>query len=135
MKALEKNDTWDIVDLLKGKEPVACKWVFSMKLQLDGPVKRYEVRLVAKGSSTYRINYQETFVSVAKMNSIRVLISLAANLFKENKRGIHIQSILRENVQIRGGEQKSSEIINDFPGHAQVVSTMKSHGGLHQVLR
>ena len=36
---------------------------------------------MAKGcTQTYGVDYQETFAPVAKMNSIRVLLSLAANL-------------------------------------------------------
>ena len=31
MEALEKNKTWDIVELPKGKNLVGCKWVFAMK--------------------------------------------------------------------------------------------------------
>lgn len=58
MKALEKDSTWGVVDLVKGKEPIGCKWVFSMKLQPNGMVERYKARLVAKGyTQTYGINY------------------------------------------------------------------------------
>jgi hypothetical protein len=36
-----------------------------------GSVERYKVRLVAKGfTQTYRIEDEDTFASVAKMNSI-----------------------------------------------------------------
>ena len=31
MEALEKNKTWDIVELPKRKNLVGCKWVFAMK--------------------------------------------------------------------------------------------------------
>ena len=61
MQALKKNGTWEIVELARDKKTVA--------------------RLVAKGfTQTYKIDYQETFAPVAKVNSIRVLLSLAANL-------------------------------------------------------
>jgi hypothetical protein len=80
MRALEKNETWEVVDLPRGKETVGCKWVFTVKCRIDGSVERYKARLVAKGfTQTQRINYQETFAAVAKTNSIWVLLSLTVN--------------------------------------------------------
>ena len=44
-------------------------------------MERYKAKLVAQGfTQTYGIDYEETFAPVAKLNSIRVLISLAVNL-------------------------------------------------------
>lgn len=81
MRALEKNGTWEIVNLPKGKTIVGCKWVFTVKFKSSGTLERYEARLVAKGfTQTYRIDCTGTFVSVAKINTVRVLLSIVANL-------------------------------------------------------
>ena len=49
MKALQKNDTWELVELPKGKKTIGCKWLFTMKHKVDGSVERFKARLVAKG--------------------------------------------------------------------------------------
>ena len=67
--------------LPRGKKPVDCKWVFTVKYKADGTVERYKACLVAKGfTQTYDVDYTETFAPVEKLNTIRVLLSLATNL-------------------------------------------------------
>jgi hypothetical protein len=81
MEAFHKNKTWDLVKLPNGKKVVGWKWVFTVKHKVDGFTERYKARLVTKGfTQTYGIDYEETFAHIAKMNSIRVLLSIVANL-------------------------------------------------------
>jgi len=81
MQALEKNGTWEIVQMPSGIKPVSCKWVFTPKYNADSTLNKLKARLVARGfTQTHGIDYNETFAPVAKLNTIRVLFSVAANL-------------------------------------------------------
>jgi len=80
MNALIKNQTWDLVPKLMEVKHITCKWVYKIKRKADSSVDRYKARLVArKFSQKYGEDYDETFSSVAKMISVRVVISLAAH--------------------------------------------------------
>jgi len=76
MTALNKNYTWDLVYLSKGKTIVGCKWVFTVKHNSQGLIERYKARLVSRGyTQTTGIDYQDIFSPVTKINSIWVLLS------------------------------------------------------------
>ena len=46
--ALQANKTWVMSKLSPSKVPIGCKWVFKIKLKVDGSIERYKARLVAK---------------------------------------------------------------------------------------
>jgi hypothetical protein len=80
LRALEKNKTWDCVKLPPGKKAVTCKWIFTVKRSLEWKVEMYKSRLVVRGySQTYEIDYDATFAPVAKMGTVKILISCATN--------------------------------------------------------
>ena len=80
MAALLKTGTWDLVDLPTGKSTIGCKCVYKIKTRSDGTIDRYNARLVAKGfTQEYGIDYEETFAPVARLSSVRTLITISAS--------------------------------------------------------
>ena len=54
--------------------------VFTLKYKANGTLDRHKAKLVAKGfAQTYDVDYSKTFYLVAKLNIIRVLLSIVVN--------------------------------------------------------
>ncbi|KAL0436856.1 UNVERIFIED_CONTAM: protein NRT1/ PTR FAMILY 2.7 [Sesamum radiatum] len=84
--SIEKNDTWELATLPSGHEAIGVKWVYKIKRNAKGEVERYKARLVAKGyKQKHGVDYEEVFAPVARLETIRLLIALAA----QNRWPIH----------------------------------------------
>ena len=79
MDSIMSNNTWVLVDLVVGSKPIGCKWVFRRKYNSDGSLQTFKARLVVKGFKQKEgIDYFDTYALVARITSIRVLMSLAS---------------------------------------------------------
>lgn len=77
--SLKKNNTWELVELPKHQKAIHNKWIFRIKMKPDGTIDKYKARLVIKGCSQKAgIDYTETFAPVARFESIRMILSIAA---------------------------------------------------------
>jgi hypothetical protein len=73
------NNVWELVDCPQGANLVSCKWVFKVKRLPNGDINKFNARLVARGfSQRYGVGYDETFAPVVHMESLRVLLTIAA---------------------------------------------------------
>jgi hypothetical protein len=80
MASVEENHTWELVDPPIGCRPIGLKWVFKVKRNERGEIVRHKARLVAKGFVQREgIDFQEVFAPVARMESVRLLLALAAS--------------------------------------------------------
>ena len=76
---MEKNKTWELVDLPADHRPITLKWVFKLKKDEKGAVTKHTARLVARGFVQQEgIDYDDAFALVVRIESARVLLTLAA---------------------------------------------------------
>ena len=72
---IQKNNTWSLVTPPASCKPIGLKWVFKFKKDSSGQLTKHKAQLVVKG---YAQRYGIDFTPVARMETIRVLLALAA---------------------------------------------------------
>ena len=134
ISAILRNNTWTVVKPNKDIRQIGVKWVFWVKKDSTGKVVRYKERLVVKGYAQKQgIDYDEVFSPVARMESIRILISIAAQenwelhdldvktafLNGEIKQDIYISQL--EGFLIKGKEDHILKLQNALYGLKQAL--------------
>lgn len=109
IEAIEKNKTWELVDLPKGAKPIGVKWVFKTKLNENGDVEKHKARLVAKGyAQRYGVDYTEVFAPVARLDTIRVILAVAAHcgwqVFQLDVKSAFLHGDIKEEVFVHQPE-------------------------------
>jgi hypothetical protein len=80
MDSIMSNGTWEVVSRPYRCKPIGCKWAFKKKLRPDGTIKKYKARLVAKSYNQKEgEDFFDTYSHVARLTTIRVLLSLATS--------------------------------------------------------
>ena len=82
LQSHRENNTWAVVDHHEQiQNVIGSKWVFAIKHHSDGRIARYKARLVAQGFSQIPgVDFDQTYAPVARYDSLRLIMRLAATL-------------------------------------------------------
>ncbi|GJT42225.1 zinc finger, CCHC-type containing protein [Tanacetum coccineum] len=77
MDSILGNNTWVLADLPLGCKPPICKWIFKIKLKVDGTIEKFKARLVIQGFRRKSgIDYFDTYATMTRISTIRLLIAM-----------------------------------------------------------
>lgn len=76
-----RNNVWTLIPRPSDHNVIGTKWIFKNKSDKHGTVIRNKVRLLAQGYTEIEgVDFDETFASVAHLESIQILLSIACHL-------------------------------------------------------
>ncbi|WVZ64847.1 hypothetical protein U9M48_014314 [Paspalum notatum var. saurae] len=135
MSSIQENQTWELVDPPANCRPIGLKWVYKVKRDERGEVVWHKARLVARGFvQREEINFEEVFAPVARMESVRLVLMLAAT------RGWKVHHLDVKSAFLNG-ELKEKVFIKQPPGFVvdgqehMVLRLCKALYGLRQAPR
>jgi len=81
MESFRENQVLEPSWLPTHKKALRTKWIYTLKYDTQGNIKKYKARLVARGyEQEYGIDFEETFSPVTRLQSLRLLFALSAQL-------------------------------------------------------
>eukprot|EP00253_Pinus_taeda_P007274 PITA_07274 len=132
--AIKKSKTWELVDLPEGKDAIGVKWVYKAKSNAEGKIDRHKARLVVKGYKQQQgKDYDETFAPVARMETVRIVLSIAAQhkwkIYQMDVKSAFLNGVLKEEVyvekppgyEVDGQEHKACKLQKALYGLKQAL--------------
>lgn len=114
IKSIISNNTWELVQRPANCEVIGCRMILRNKFKSDGTLERRKARLVAQGFSQQPgVHYKQTFAPVARLSSIRLMVSLATHL------NMSIQQFDVETAYLNG--ELEEEIYMEPPKHFESI--------------
>ena len=134
VKALQDNDTWNLMIPPTDRDVKPGKWVYKVKLGPSGQVDKYKARHVAKGFKQVEgLDYFKTFAHTCKPETFRILFQLSAKqghvMHQFDVKTAFLHSPIGEEVYL---EQPQKFVKRGSDGEKLVCRLNKSIYGLKQ---
>ena len=109
MESMYDNQVWNMANLPEGARPIECKWIYKIKIDIDGKIVVYKAQLVAKGfKQVHGIDYDETFSTAAMLKSIRIILAIGLyydyDIWQMNVKTTFLNGYLEEEVYMKQPE-------------------------------
>ena len=76
LNQFERSGVWELVPRPQNQSVIGTRWVFRNKMDENDIIVRNKARLIAQGfNKEERIDYEETFATVARLEAIRMLLA------------------------------------------------------------
>ncbi|GKB44660.1 putative ribonuclease H-like domain-containing protein [Tanacetum coccineum] len=126
---------WILVDLPSGKKAIGTKWVFKNKRDERSIVVKNKARLVAQGfRQEERIDYDEVFAPIARIEAIRLFLAFASymgfTVYQMDVKSAFLYGTIEEEVYVH---QPPGFVDPAHPN--KVYKVIKALYGLHQAPR
>ena len=131
LNEFKRNNLWTLVNRPLNHPIIGTKWVFRNKLNEKGEVVRNKARLVAKGyNQEERIDFDETYAPVARLEAIRLLLAFACymnfKLYQMDVKSAFLNGYILEEVYV---EQPPGFLDQTLPKDRKSTRLNSSHSG------
>ena len=106
LSMIEKNDSWELMNRCQDRKIIGVKWVFRTKLNANGSINKHKAQFVVKGyAQIFGLDYSDTFAPVAKPETIRLLLAVAAQkgwkVYQLDVKSAFLNAILQEEIYVK----------------------------------
>jgi hypothetical protein len=111
---LRKLGVYTIIqEIPPGARTVDTKWVYKIKRRADETIEKYKARKVGRGfSQKYGIDYDETHAQMARMETWRILMTIALSLglsiHQWDVVGAYLTADLKHDIYIEDKDEKGN---------------------------
>ena len=127
-----KNNTWELVDLPKGRRALGMQWVFTTKLKEDGTVDKHKARTVVRGDQQRPgndFNPNNIYAPVVGIITLRIILSIVCilnyELFQMDVTQAFLHATVNEEIYVK-------QIQGYDDGTGRVCKLLKALYGIKQ---